>query len=574
MPTPARRSPTALLVVLCLAACTVLLSGQETRREYHVSPSGLSNQAGTPGAPLDLATALSSRSPARPGDTIWLHQGTYRGSFISDLAGTAAAPIVVRQYPGERATLDSNGSTVDALTARGGYVWFWGFEIMSSAPARVSAQSGSWPSDLQRGYGAVTRAPGIRFINLVLHDNANGIGLWTEAVGSEAYGNLIYFNGWEAPDRAHGHGIYTQNASGLRRIAENILFDQFSHGIHAYGSESAWLDRITLQGNVAFMNGSLSAGGIYESGRELLLGGYRTAASPVIDGNATWGGQSNFGYSAGCTNGRVTNNYFAGAVILVNCDPVTTGNVFYDASWPRYGSWPTEYPQNTYHGTRPTTPVVLVRPNAYEPGRANIVIYNWTRAAQVSVDLRTAGLPEGTAFELRDAQNFFGPPVVIGLYDGRPISVPMSGLTAARPVGAVPSAPVHTAPEFGAFILLPIALDPIGPPGNSSPSVTLTSPAAGTRLTAPASILLSATSTDPDGSIVSTAFYRDDVLIGVDTTQPYTAAWTATTAGQYSLTAVATDNRGASTTSSAISITVTAGPPPPGAPSHVRIVGR
>ena len=57
-------------------------------------------------------------------------------------------------------------------------------------------------------------APGTKLINLVIHDTRQGIGIWQEALDSEAYGNLIYYNGFQASDRGHGHGIYVQNDEG------------------------------------------------------------------------------------------------------------------------------------------------------------------------------------------------------------------------------------------------------------------------------------------------------------------------------------------------------------------------
>ena len=75
--------------------------------EYYVAPNGSSTNDGSVSRPLDLATALSASSPARPGDTIWLRDGRYLGTFVSDLEGSTTAPIVVRQYPGERAVIDA-----------------------------------------------------------------------------------------------------------------------------------------------------------------------------------------------------------------------------------------------------------------------------------------------------------------------------------------------------------------------------------------------------------------------------------------------------------------------------------
>src|SRR5205085_166797 len=127
----------------------------------------------------------------------------------------------------------------------------------SSDPLRTSPETGSRPPSLKRGMGIDVHAPHTRFINLIVHDLADGLGLWQDAEGAEAYGNLVYYNGWSAGDRSHGHGIYTQNERGVRRISDNIIFDQFSHGIHAYGSDAAALDYIELVGNVVFNNGAL-----------------------------------------------------------------------------------------------------------------------------------------------------------------------------------------------------------------------------------------------------------------------------------------------------------------------------
>ncbi len=93
---------------------------------------------------------------------------------------------------------------------------------------------------------------------------------------------------------------------------------------------------------------------------------------------------------------------------------------------------------------------VFVRPNAYEAGRANIAIYNWDLDPTVSVDLSSV-LSTGSAYSLTNAQNPFAAPVVSGIYDGGSISVPMTGLAPATPIG-VP-APPATGPEFQAFIL-------------------------------------------------------------------------------------------------------------------------
>ena len=75
---------------------------------YYVSPEGTPAGDGSLEAPMDLATALGPRSRARPGDTILLRAGTYPGAFNSTLAGVGGSPIIVRQYAGERASIDGS----------------------------------------------------------------------------------------------------------------------------------------------------------------------------------------------------------------------------------------------------------------------------------------------------------------------------------------------------------------------------------------------------------------------------------------------------------------------------------
>ena len=96
-----------------------------------------------------------------------------------------------------------------------------------------------------------------------------------------------------------------------------------------------------------------------------------------------------------------------------------------------------------------------------------------------------------------------------------------------------------------------------GGPGNAAPTVTLTGPAEGATYTVPAAINFAADAADSDGTVKRVDFYANGTLVGSDATSPYQFAWTATTAGNYTLTAVAVDNLDVSTTSAAVHVTVT-----------------
>jgi hypothetical protein len=440
-----RFAPTLILAAFCAAPALAT--------DYFVSPTASASGDGSGGNPWRLQTALNHPAAVRPGDTIWLRGGTYAGTYTSYLTGTSAAPIIVRQYPNERAKLDGgNSNGMPILRIGGGHAWYWGFEIMSSDPDRVSSTALDFPPDMGRGDGISSMtATGIKLINLVVHDTRQGISAFREWTNAEIYGSLIYYNGWQSSAGGYGHGIYTQNDnSGTKRIADNILFQQFSHGLHAY-TESGVINNYIVEGNTSFMNGDLASSG---SGRNLLVGGLVVAQNPIVRNNElffTPGGPTsslNMGYIAGCNNPNITNNYVADNTRVVNClSGPFTGNFFYGTT---SGFNPSQYPGNTYTTQRPTGVRVVLRPNEYEPGRANITIYNWSQVASTAVNV-SGLLQTGDAYEIRNAQNFFGPPVLSGTYSGVPINVPLGALPAAAPVGW--PTPL-TSPDFQSFILI------------------------------------------------------------------------------------------------------------------------
>ncbi|HTY42068.1 MAG TPA: hypothetical protein VMH79_09370, partial [Thermoanaerobaculia bacterium] len=51
----------------------------------------------------------------------------------------------------------------------------------------------------------------------------------------------------------------------------------------------------------------------------------------------------------------------------------------------------------------------------------------------------------------RNVQDYFGTPVLSATFDGNPVTLPMSGLSVATPVGW--NAPDPTGPEFNAFLV-------------------------------------------------------------------------------------------------------------------------
>lgn len=114
---------------------------------------------------------------------------------------------------------------------------------------------------------------------------------------------------------------------------------------------------------------------------------------------------------------------------------------------------------------------------------------------------------------------------------------------------------------------------PVGSGSNIPPVVTLTSPPDGTNIfspAAPVTLQLTASASDSDGTVAKVAFYAAGTKLGESTLSPYSWPWTIPASGSYQLTAVATDDRGATGTSAPVAFTATV-PATPSLPA-LRIV--
>src|SRR5262245_13988539 len=125
------------------------LAGISQAKDFYVSPSGSSAGAGSIDSPWDFQTAINQPPTVKPGDTIWVRSGTYgtgRTVFRSYLVGTPSAPIIVKQYPGERAIINGwlqlGCCDKDPHPEWGANVWIWGLEFASSITDRTGGADG------------------------------------------------------------------------------------------------------------------------------------------------------------------------------------------------------------------------------------------------------------------------------------------------------------------------------------------------------------------------------------------------------------------------------------------------
>jgi len=203
-----------------------------------VSATG-SPGAGTIDAPWDLHTALTS---ATPGTTVWLRGGHYGpNTNETTLLDGSSAPIVFRQYPGERAQIDGR------LIIKGKNLTFWGFEAMMSNP--LDYKDVDW-----KPIYVYTEAVGIKLVDLVIHDGAgSGAIIYWTAGDVEMRGCIVYNNG-----TVGGHGVYVQASSGTpKQLVGNVIFNNLKFGVHAFSDNTAALHNITVTNNVLFNNGTI-----------------------------------------------------------------------------------------------------------------------------------------------------------------------------------------------------------------------------------------------------------------------------------------------------------------------------
>ena len=463
-----------------------------TRVSHHAAPDGTSGGDGTAARPWDLKTALAGAGgQIRPGDTLWVRGGTYMGPFTSTLLGSSSAPIIVRAYPGERATLDNQSTSLVTLKAASEWVWYWGLETRNSNPSRtVFRPNCVYPS-----------RPNNKFINLIIHDCQVGMSFSNESKNSEVYGAIIYNNGYVGSDRTHGHGIYTKNDGTTPKvIRDNVVFNSFRNGIQVYtDAGSGQLRGIHLEGNVFFNNGVLTSNG--DASANILIGGKEVADRITAVRNMTYysptiaNRNARLGYSNTLENGSLvfTDNYMVGGAPMLDVgywrqlaftgntligsagmvdlrDPTPIGYTWgsntqvrdpSSQAW-RFGgsslsflAWVAATSLGNVDRIEPlppTQPAVFVRPNHYEPGRGHIVVYNWGRSGAVGVDV-SAVLSPGDVYELRNVQDLWGPPLVSGTYAGGAITVPMSGVAPPPPIGGSPNTAPRTGPEFDVFLV-------------------------------------------------------------------------------------------------------------------------
>lgn len=397
------------LLVPALSIFLLLTLANAYAAEWHVATNGTASAKGTADAPWELAFALQAQQLVKPGDIVWIHEGTYRFpdrkagamGYVVRLTGMTNRPIELRAMPSQRVTIDGGLSLQGPST----FVWLRDLEILVSenlSQSRRIEESGSHPQSYGRPWGGLNiySGSGCKFINLIIHDNAQGVSWWAGSTDSEMHGCILYDNGWRAPDRGHGHAIYTQNRDGTKIISDCLMTGGYGYSLHAYGSSRADVDNYLVTGNV-----------FYEAG-PFLIGSGKPSHHIQVLSNYLYGVSIQLGYDAPYNEDcEVSDNAIINGSLSINkYRQVVKERNFVLAKT----------------DSRPSTNEVIIRPNRYDPNRAHLILFNWEQKPQMKAQLGHF-LKPGDSFGLLNPRDVYGKPVAAGIYDGKPIALSMTG---------------------------------------------------------------------------------------------------------------------------------------------------
>ena len=163
------------------------------------------------------------------------------------------------------------------------------------------------------------------------------------------------------------------------------------------------------------------------------------------------------------------------------------------------------------------------------------------------------GLPGTSSLKIATVAGDVNKALVFGYEAG----AALTGLTApSRRVGLFMTDDTTDKFNSNGWKLFDAAVNWAGGTINNAPSVNITQPTENQFFNPNSNINITATAADTDGTISKVQFYEGSNLLGTVTASPYSFTWNNVPSGNYTLTAVATDDAGSSTTSAAVNIVV------------------
>jgi len=368
----------------------------------------------------------------------------------------------------------------------------------------------------------------------------NDHGIYLSGANYVTIQNNIFYNthaGW---------AIHFFNSSGYPNTRISILNNTFAFGKWATGFITlyAYVSNTTIQNNIFYQNEDENTEVNPMVNPAIAINtDYTTYSGVTINHNIAYKG-----------NGRIVNKTVSGVTVSNNIeqtDPKMVNPYGFD-----FRLQPTGPAINAGVDVGLTTDfsgngiVGLPDIGAYESVPSGIAISNpetgakFTAPASISI-IASANNVGGT---ITKVDFYFGSTLL-----GSDNTNPYSYILANVPVGSYTITAKATNNAGASATSNPVTFTVVS---SQSPVVSISSPASGTNFLPPASITITASAADPSGSITKVDFYDDNTFLSSDNASPYSYTITNVPAGNYTITAKATNYSGASTTSTPVTLTV------------------
>lgn len=280
--------------------CALLLAGVFTAHgaTYHVAPNGNDAASGLAGAPW--RTLIKAAATAAAGDTVLIGNGVYTGAVTFTRSGTAAAPIVFQNEPGETPIIDGTGAGVNKLLHLSGvaYVKLMGLTARNAPGDGVFIGGAAHHIDLR---------------NLEVF-NSGSSGVWIQTTGTTP--TFITVKGSRLHDNAKGGVTVWLSPGGYILIEGNRVYNNVGtgnfDGIQVGGGDGS-SHHVVVRGNVAYGNGQSGDGP-----DQIDLGGHAFGDYFLVEDNDARGPGGDFKVQQGfggttmiCRRNRLTRTGFA-----------------------------------------------------------------------------------------------------------------------------------------------------------------------------------------------------------------------------------------------------------------------
>jgi Disaggregatase related/Protein of unknown function (DUF1565) len=260
-----------------------------TGTAFYVSTAGSDANPGTASAPW--RTIQRALNDLQAGQIAYVRAGTYSQSIVMRRAGTATAPITVRNFPGEDPVIQPGGTgSMDypvRITAGAAFFRLSGF-VIQKAPLDTTVNV--WVSDGQTTQPAAAHdievsdneirsavgtgmlvAPNTKNVHVLrnsIHDNGTGTahqhqGLYVQGQDALVANNLVY-------SQPHGFGIQVRGEDTAVAANRVMVVDNTSVGNQLAGIVvENTATNTTVVNNVSAFNGTVGIYGYYCCGSSL-----------------------------------------------------------------------------------------------------------------------------------------------------------------------------------------------------------------------------------------------------------------------------------------------------------------